>query len=135
MQNAQGQTVLHLLAERAVREKQERQAGVGAAAAAAAEAAPPEFPAVRMLELLSEHNLLLDTPEYETGNTALHHAAFGGCIELSAYIVSRRLLLRTAGTFHRCIELSVQLVRLGGSVGLPNKDGFTPLDSSYRSLP
>ena len=26
----------------------------------------------------------------------------------------------------------MQLVQLGAAVGLPNRDGFTPLDSSYR---
>ena len=120
--NAQGQSVLHLLAERAVREQQERQAvqehggpaGAPAAAdaagaAGAAGAAPPALPVGRLLELLAEHNLQLDLQEAESSNTALHHAAFGGCI-----------------------ELAVQLVQLGAAVGLPNRDGFTPLDSSYR---
>ena len=128
--NAQGQNVLHLLAERAVRQQQERQAvngqqetgeagdggagvtGAGANGGAngvAAAAGTPELPASRLLELLSEHNLQLDAQESESLNTALHHAAFGGCI-----------------------ELAVQLVQMGAAVGLPNRDGFTPLDSSYR---
>jgi len=91
-----------------------REVGVTAPAAIAggggAPPSPPELPVARLLELLSEHSLQLDAQEAQTGNTALHHAAFGGCI-----------------------ELAVQLVSLGASVGLPNKDGFTPLDSSYRS--
>jgi ankyrin repeat protein len=125
LSNAQGQNVLHLLAERAVREQQERSAvnsqpkgtkggGEGAAGEGVATTdegeAPPVLPALRLLELLAEHKIDLDAQELETGNTALHHAAFGGCI-----------------------DLAVQLVRLGASVGLPNRDGFTPLDSSYRS--
>ena len=132
--NAQGQTVLHLLAERAVREQQERSAiqaptspaanGTAANGAAAAGGAAThagggvgvggsggeDLPVGKLLQLLAEHNLQLDAQELETANTALHHAAFGGCI-----------------------ELAIQLVSLGASVGLPNKDGFTPLDSSYRS--
>ena len=48
--------------------------------------------------------------EHESGNTALHTTAFGGCI-----------------------EMALQLVCMGASVGLPNKDGFTPLDSMQPS--
>lgn len=119
--NGEGQTVLHLLAERAVREQQQRtavqgqqhaagngcdggagsscsSADEGGTAAGGAPPSPPELPVARLLELLSEHSLQLDAQEAQTGNTALHHAAFGGCI-----------------------ELAVQLVSLGASVGLPNK--------------
>ena len=122
LQNAQGQTVLHLLTERAVREAQEQQAvhggdAVAGGGEAGSESAPspPTLPASRLLTLLSEGGasfggLQLDAQESETGNTALHHAAFGGCTELAA-----------------------QLVSLGASVGLPNRDGFTPLDSAVRS--
>jgi len=67
------------------------------------------LPVTRLIALLAEHNLSLDAQEAEKGDTAMHIAAFGGCI-----------------------EVCVQLVSLGASVGLPNKDGFTPLDSSYR---
>ena len=154
LQNGQGQTALHLLAERAVREAQEREQRVrqqqqqqqqqqqsavgsrepganghanGADASQLSDAqggdgdgggggggggGGAEFPALRLLEVLAatEHTLQLDLQEAESGNTALHHAAFGGCI-----------------------ELAIQLVGLGASVGLPNRDGFTPLDSSMRS--
>ena len=131
LQNVQGQTVLHLLAERAVRQQQlastQQPAGIvvaadgsissggggggGGAAAAAPAAAAPELPMARMLELLSEScTLNLDVQESESGNTALHIAAFGGCIELAQ-----------------------QLVCLGASVGLPNRDSFTPLDSMQPS--
>jgi len=68
-----------------------------------------------MLQMLAEAaggSLPLDAAENESGNTATHIAAFGGCIELAQ-----------------------QLVCLGASVGLPNRDGFTPLDSMQASLP
>ena len=63
-----------------------------------------------MLGSADSGKLELDAQEIETGYTALHHAAFGGCA-----------------------ELAVQLVRLGAAVGLPNRDGFTPLDTPLRS--
>ena len=117
--NARGQTVLHLLAERAVREQQDALAHASDAPASVDQhtddhgglrVVTANAPATRLVELFSGHQLLLDSQEFEAGNTALHHAAFGGCVELAA-----------------------QLVSLGASVGLPNKDGFTPLDSPYRS--
>ena len=168
LQNVHGQAVLHLLAERAVRQQQlaaarpasgaqpgaqpgeggagaragagegadegagagagagegagagaSAGAGVGAGVGAGADAgsSPAELPISRMLAMLSEACVLqLDAQEAESGNTALHIAAFGGCIEMAQ-----------------------QLVCLGASVGLPNKDGFTALDSmqptgSGRSL-
>ena len=44
------------------------------------------------------------------------------------------LVLRTdIAAFGGCIELADKLVGLGASVGLPNKDGFTPLDSMQPS--
>ena len=49
--------------------------------------------------------------EHESGNTAMHIVAFGGCIELMQ-----------------------QLAQMGASVGLPNRDGFTPLDSSQPTF-
>ena len=65
----------------------------------------------RMLEMLTEATTLqLDVQETESGNTALHIAAFGGCI-----------------------DLALQLAAMGASIGLPNKDGFTPLDSMQPS--
>ena len=123
--NAEGQSAVHLLAERAVREQQERHGlnsarkrsdgGVGGAAdpddggdCGIANAELLELPVGRLLVQLSGHSLQLDLQD-EGGNTALHHAAFGGCI-----------------------DLAVNLVRMGAAVGLPNRDGFTPLDSSYR---
>jgi len=119
LQNSQGQTVLHLLAERAVVAHQQRQAvSEKAALDGSAEAAAAEFPFSRLVEMLAEHSPNLDAAETESGNTALHIAAFGGCI-----------------------ELAVQLAAMGASVALPNKDGFTPLDSMQpsghhsRSLP
>ena len=130
LQNGKGQTVLHLLAERAVREMQEisavqggspRIGGLAEDAAAAAfdaddadgEPAGP-LQVTRLVSLLAEIPnkdlvALLDAQETETGNTALHIAAFGGCV-----------------------PLAVQLVGLCASVALPNKDGFSPLDSSFR---
>ena len=121
IQNAHGQTVIHLLAERAVRSEQQRSAiraspppdGNGAGGGRAAEISA--LPASRMLQMLAEAaggSLPLDAAENESGNTATHIAAFGGCIELAQ-----------------------QLVCLGASVGLPNRDGFTPLDSMQASLP
>mmetsp|Transcript_39600 Transcript_39600/g.103887 ORF Transcript_39600/g.103887 Transcript_39600/m.103887 type:complete len:267 (+) Transcript_39600:247-1047(+) len=123
LQNGAGQTVLHLLAERAVREMQQANAvGDGRSrsatdasdpsedAAPAGEPKPAALPAARILDNLSESHLALDATEFETGNTALHIAAFGGTIELAQ-----------------------KLVGLGASVGLPNKDGFTPLDSMQPS--
>ena len=65
-----------------------------------------------MLAEAAGGSLPLDAAENESGNTATHIAAFGGCIELAQ-----------------------QLVCLGASVGLPNRDGFTPLDSMQASLP
>jgi ankyrin repeat protein len=111
LQNVQGQTVLHLLAERAVRQQQLTQSTQnlpdGQQGTQQGGAPPPELPMARMLEMLTEHSKLqLDAQEAESGNTALHIAAFGGCIEMAQ-----------------------QLVCLGASVGLPNKDMFTPLDS------
>ena len=138
---AKGQTALHLLVERAVREQQAREqrerqqqeqllqgGGVGscggdaaaAAAAAAGDAAaapsatepPSDFPALKLLEQLGEtqYPLQLDLQDADRGNTALHDAAFGGCI-----------------------DIAIKLVNMGASVGLANRDGFTPLDSSMRS--
>mmetsp|Transcript_33938 Transcript_33938/g.108220 ORF Transcript_33938/g.108220 Transcript_33938/m.108220 type:complete len:739 (+) Transcript_33938:1064-3280(+) len=119
--NLDGQTVLHLLAERAVRTQQER-SGIGEAAAATPAGGtdgrsgdggtrlPAEFPISRLLSMLSELPLALDAQETETGNTALHIAAFGGCI-----------------------SMAIHLVGLGAAVGIPNKDGFTPLDSMQPS--
>jgi hypothetical protein len=60
----------------------------------------------RLLEMLAESNPVLDLQELGSGNTALHIAAFGGCV-----------------------PMALQLVGMGASVGLPNKVGFTPLDS------
>jgi len=111
LQNALGQTVLHLLAERAVRELQRRTAvSESAHADEAADDGATYLPANRILDNFSELTVALDATELETGNTALHIAAFGGCIELAQ-----------------------KLVGLGASVGLPNKDGFTPLDSMQPS--
>ncbi|EOD13959.1 hypothetical protein EMIHUDRAFT_246553 [Emiliania huxleyi CCMP1516] len=104
---------LHLLAERAVYSRQEA-AGVGALGAAEGGGAesPPPFPTARLLEMLGEAGvpLPLDAQEAESGNTAMHTAAFGGCV-----------------------EMAISLVGLGASVGLPNRDGFTPLDSMQPS--
>ena len=36
--------------------------------------------------------------------------------------------------FGGCIALMQQLARMGASVGLPNRDGFTPLDSSQPTF-
>ncbi len=36
--------------------------------------------------------------------------------------------------FGGCIELMQHLARMGASVGLPNRDGFTPLDSSQPTF-
>jgi ankyrin repeat protein len=106
LQNVQGQSVLHLLAERAVRQQQLASTQL-ADGAPGAGAPPPELPMARMLDMLSEAcTLQLDAQEAESGNTPLHIAAFGGCIEMAQ-----------------------QLVCLGASVGLPNRDGFTALDS------
>jgi len=111
--NDAGQTALHLLAERAVYSRQEA-AGVGALGAAEDGGAesPPPFPTARLLEMLGEAGvpLPLDAQEAESGNTAMHTAAFGGCV-----------------------EMAISLVGLGASVGLPNRDGFTPLDSMQPS--
>ena len=130
LQNGKGQTVLHLLAERAVREMQEISAVQGGSpriGGLAEDAAAASFDAddadgepagplqvTRLVSLLAEIPnkdlvALLDAQETETGNTALHIAAFGGCV-----------------------PLAVQLVGLCASVALPNKDGFSPLDSSFR---
>lgn len=107
LQNVQGQAVLHLLAERAVRQQQLASTQLADGAQPGAGAPPPELPMARMLDMLSEAcTLQLDAQEAESGNTALHIAAFGGCIEMAQ-----------------------QLVCLGASVGLPNRDGFTALDS------
>lgn len=79
-------------------------AGVGALGAAEGGGAesPPPFPTARLLEMLGEAGvpLPLDAQEAESGNTAMHTAAFGGCV-----------------------EMAISLVGLGASVGLPNRDG------------
>jgi len=105
LQNVQGQTVLHLLAERSVRQQQLASTQLPDSQQPGAPSL--DLPMARMLDMLTEATALqLDAQDSESGNTALHIAAFGGCIEMAQ-----------------------QLVCLGASVGLPNKDGFTPLDS------
>jgi len=59
---------------------------------------PEPFPIERLLGMLSESNLALDAQETETGNTALHIAAFGGCV-----------------------EMALHLAALGASLALPNR--------------
>lgn len=49
-----------------------------------------------------------------------------------AHCLSRPHLADIAA-FGGCIELASRLVALGASVGLPNKDGFTALDSMQPS--
>lgn len=91
LQNAQGQTVLHLLAERAVRELQEvmgagveewkskangsadgKGEGEGETGGVGEERSQAMYlPALRILDSLAELPLSLDATEFETGNTAL----------------------------------------------------------------
>ena len=78
LQNVQGQSVLHLLAERAVRQQQLASAqladGAPGAGATGAGAPPPELPMARMLDMLSEAcTLQLDAQEAESGNTPVSY--------------------------------------------------------------
>ena len=159
LQNALGQTALHLLAERAVRELQQRTA-VGERPSESEEGdgeggeAQRNLPVVRMLDNLAggQLTLALDAVEFETGNTALrahrrahcsprhhpptdHHPKKGSS-HAPPQPREQALPLPHAppphadiAAFGGCIELAEKLVGLGASVGLPNKDGFTPLDS------
>uniref|UniRef100_A0A7S3AGC6 FYVE-type domain-containing protein n=1 Tax=Haptolina ericina TaxID=156174 RepID=A0A7S3AGC6_9EUKA len=111
---------MHLLAERSVRELQQAVAVGGSNRLPDPEVRDPDgipdgaalrsFPACRILDSLAGVPLQLDVAEHEKGDTALHIASFGGQIGLAQ-----------------------QMVALGASVGLPNKDGFTPLDSMQPS--
>lgn len=141
LQNAQGQTVLHLLAERAVREQQQR-TGVSEGNAAEVDDAEadgrPMFAASKILDNLAEVPLALDAAETETGNTALRalprsRLACHYLLRPSPFHISLCLPSSDIAAFGGCIGLALKLVSLGGSVGLPNKDGFTPLDSMQPS--
>ena len=77
LQNGRGQTVLHRLAERAV-------AGGSFVGGCALDA---ELPLTQLLAMLAHRPLALDAQETPTMNTALHVAAFGGCIEMATFLV------------------------------------------------
>ena len=110
LRNDLGQTVLHLLAERAVFASDMSRDALTKPADDNSSNATSEFPTMRLLQMLEEYSVVLDAQENESFNTALHVAAFGGCIDMACYLVSR-----------------------GAAVGLPNRDGFTPLDSMQPS--